>query len=415
MHAPRRVPYRSLGDLGAVHAQVYGPSSSTIGAPPTPSSSSSSSSTPSAVRCPPELALYAHHSPASTPVALSLTASLLSALALPPSLAQRLALSAALVRLVNSLVDPLQQGLYARPIALLAAELGLPGWLVELRHAATHDDLPSLAVLSDGAREALAYLDRAYWQPTLNPPQAVNSDESWAVHAAVLPALLGTYKRLAKQLARDSSTFPGPFKACVAELRTWVAAPQDDQRALGLLVDRLVAGGEGLLVPLAKKCVVRASAPSCFCLPTQAQPAALPCARLTPPPFQPPGNGPSSPLRPRTRPSSSWQRTRPSFSPSQSRTRPSFRRSSPAGSQAPCRPLPGRAQTTPRPAARGPRTAPSRPGSSGRLRPSLTSTRVGRPWATCARRRLRATSSRRSSVSWPAGIRTSWAGGSAAC
>ena len=49
----------------------------------------------------------------------------------------------------------LQVGAYARSIAAIAAQLGLPAWLVELRHAATHEDLPSLELLRDAAREVV--------------------------------------------------------------------------------------------------------------------------------------------------------------------------------------------------------------------------------------------------------------------
>jgi ribosomal biogenesis protein LAS1 len=59
----------------------------------------------------------------------------------------------AIIRMVNGLVDPLQAGAYARSIASIAAQLGLPSWLVELRHAATHEDLPSLEMLREAARE----------------------------------------------------------------------------------------------------------------------------------------------------------------------------------------------------------------------------------------------------------------------
>lgn len=59
-----------------------------------------------------------------------------------------------LIRLVNGLVDPLQQGAYARPIASIAAQIGLPLWLVELRHSSTHEELPSLELLREGAQEA---------------------------------------------------------------------------------------------------------------------------------------------------------------------------------------------------------------------------------------------------------------------
>ena len=59
----------------------------------------------------------------------------------------------AIIRVVNGLVDPLQSGAYARSIAAIATQLGLPLWLVELRHAATHEDLPSLELLREAGRE----------------------------------------------------------------------------------------------------------------------------------------------------------------------------------------------------------------------------------------------------------------------
>ena len=54
-----------------------------------------------------------------------------------------------MIRFVNGLVDPLQQGVFARPIYVLAAQIGLPAWIVELRHRSTHEDLPSLEVLRE--------------------------------------------------------------------------------------------------------------------------------------------------------------------------------------------------------------------------------------------------------------------------
>jgi len=68
-------------------------------------------------------------------------------------LSLRQSYATALIRLVNGLVDPLQAGTYARSILSIAAQIGFPAWLVELRHAATHEDLPSLELLRDGAKE----------------------------------------------------------------------------------------------------------------------------------------------------------------------------------------------------------------------------------------------------------------------
>lgn len=69
------------------------------------------------------------------------------------SLLLRQSYSTAILRLVNGLVDPLQVGTYARPMATIAQQLGIPLWLVELRHAATHEDLPSLGLLREAARQ----------------------------------------------------------------------------------------------------------------------------------------------------------------------------------------------------------------------------------------------------------------------
>ena len=91
------------------------------------------------------------------PHALDSTLSLLVVLvhddAKQQSLYLRQAYAAAIIRLVNGFVDPLQYGAYARSIASIAHQLGLPQWLVELRHASTHEELPSLELLREAANE----------------------------------------------------------------------------------------------------------------------------------------------------------------------------------------------------------------------------------------------------------------------
>lgn len=84
---------------------------------------------------------------------------------LSSSLSLRQSYATALVRLVNGLVDPLQSGTYARSILSIAAQIGLPAWLVELRHAATHEDLPSLELLRDGAKEVSRLLPKKRERP----------------------------------------------------------------------------------------------------------------------------------------------------------------------------------------------------------------------------------------------------------
>ncbi|SPO25143.1 uncharacterized protein UTRI_02753_B [Ustilago trichophora] len=79
----------------------------------------------------------------------------------------RLNYSLALTRFVNSVVDSHQTGGFAQSIAAIAARIGLPLWFVEIRHAVTHEELPSIAVCRQAAHSALAWLHRHFWIPQL--------------------------------------------------------------------------------------------------------------------------------------------------------------------------------------------------------------------------------------------------------
>ena len=85
----------------------------------------------------------------------------------------QLALSSALVRLVNEAVDPFQQGTYALPISHLAERIKLPRLLVDIRHECTHDSLPAIDVLVYGAELAIEWLKSSYWLPLSNYEQEI--------------------------------------------------------------------------------------------------------------------------------------------------------------------------------------------------------------------------------------------------
>ena len=70
-----------------------------------------------------------------------------------------------LVRLVNETVDPEQRSSYAQSITRLAEGVGLPRLLVDLRHEATHDRLPSSEACELALEAALEWLRVHYWQP----------------------------------------------------------------------------------------------------------------------------------------------------------------------------------------------------------------------------------------------------------
>jgi ribosomal biogenesis protein LAS1 len=72
--------------------------------------------------------------------------------------------SMALMRGVNGLTDTAnQRGVVASSVASIASSLGLPGWLVDLRHDISHNDLPELGCLRLGAAQLLGFVLENYW------------------------------------------------------------------------------------------------------------------------------------------------------------------------------------------------------------------------------------------------------------
>ncbi|GAA6054978.1 Protein LAS1 [Rhodotorula toruloides] len=167
----------------------------------------------------------------------------------------RLSYAMAMVRFVNSLVDPLQTTYFARSIASLAQQIQLPLWFVELRHQATHEDLPSLGVLRDAARQALDWLCTNYWSPALSSSTSLPPLDLSPLRAL----LLTTYKSLSKLTLRDASLVGrtrGEMRACLGEVERWVVENSlggagGRERACEGVAE--VLWSEGGLVPLAKK------------------------------------------------------------------------------------------------------------------------------------------------------------------
>lgn len=118
------------------------------------------------------VAAWKSRSAGKLPLAIECTANLISA-----HLAQenvgcdvqgRLTLAMAIVRFVNGMVDQVQKGKFARSVQSIADEIGLPDWLVDLRHEATHASLPSMDTLQCGLRVSLSWLQGEYWEAQIN-------------------------------------------------------------------------------------------------------------------------------------------------------------------------------------------------------------------------------------------------------
>ncbi|XP_075691873.1 ribosomal biogenesis protein LAS1L [Rhinoderma darwinii] len=84
----------------------------------------------------------------------------------------------ALVRFVNIITEPKQKSIVI-PLRRLANELMIPEWVVNLRHSATHGNLPKLSLCRKGWDFVMDWLRREYWSRQLgnsSNPQWVSED-----------------------------------------------------------------------------------------------------------------------------------------------------------------------------------------------------------------------------------------------
>ena len=99
------------------------------------------------------------------PLAVESTAELLLANHARHSASAVSAYSLAIIRFVNGHVDKAQGGFYARSVARVAAELGIPDWVIDIRHSATHKNLPDIDTLVSATAQMLKWLENSYWKP----------------------------------------------------------------------------------------------------------------------------------------------------------------------------------------------------------------------------------------------------------
>jgi ribosomal biogenesis protein LAS1 len=122
------------------------------------------------------------------------------ALFAPSSVELRMSYATAILRGVNGLADALQQNrAYAASVSSLCEQMGLPTWLVDVRHEAAHNDLPSLPVLRLAAITFLGYLEERYWVPLANA--------RWEAREAAVQLLL-KYKAASKNNGPTVITAP---------------------------------------------------------------------------------------------------------------------------------------------------------------------------------------------------------------
>jgi len=105
----------------------------------------------------------------------------------------RLAYSMTLVRFVNLSTEILQKK-SAQAVHMLAGDIGLPEWLVNIRHEATHYTLPSMDLLRNGVSVALEWLKLTYWDEQSKDIRANSESRSFGVDELITfhdPPFLG--------------------------------------------------------------------------------------------------------------------------------------------------------------------------------------------------------------------------------
>lgn len=160
---------------------------------------------------------------------------------------KRLMYGMAIIRFVNGLVDREQKGKFAKSINSLARSMGLPSWFVDLRHASTHEHLPSLTVLRAGALQAVGWLHDNYWIHNLK-----NTDEKILLqHNPEIKIKLNEYKECRKTFIKEkysgNENDPTLYIACIQALIEIIDEDVIEQDIIPLLL------GVGGLVPTGKK------------------------------------------------------------------------------------------------------------------------------------------------------------------
>ncbi|KAL6059939.1 rRNA-processing protein las1 [Balamuthia mandrillaris] len=162
--------------------------------------------------------------------------------------------SMALTRFVNGLADSAQRGAYATSVGQIAARMGLPQLLVDLRHGATHSRLPALSILRSAASTALHWLDERYWQPQHhrlacsrhNLRALLQSFQSLKTEIQHLRLVLESTSAATSSLSRQNALLKEKSRAARMCLKTIILATTT-HRVKDYLVPTLL--DDGFLVP----------------------------------------------------------------------------------------------------------------------------------------------------------------------
>lgn len=135
----------------------------------------------------------------------------------------RLAMSMAIVRCTNLIIDTFNDCKFARSVAQTAKSINLPEFIVDLRHDATHSTLPSSFLIAKAAEYLLSWLFTNYWAKQAEhllakTEKVLNDIDRFEKRAKTLNENY-TLAKFAENLFVDKIVFKGKTGKTVAELR----------------------------------------------------------------------------------------------------------------------------------------------------------------------------------------------------
>ncbi|XP_052776926.1 uncharacterized protein LOC128214479 [Mya arenaria] len=127
--------------------------------------------------------------------------------------------SMAVIRFVNIFTERNQQKAHALPVHLAASYLGVPNWIVDLRHDATHAALPSLTELRAATQWCLDWLKTEFWE--VQCQDTFKATEIKTGHVDKLRDMLVTYMQSKFQDIMDDSS--STSKALISKIEDTIS------------------------------------------------------------------------------------------------------------------------------------------------------------------------------------------------
>ncbi|XP_061169542.1 uncharacterized protein LOC133178896 isoform X2 [Saccostrea echinata] len=87
--------------------------------------------------------------------------------------------SMGIIRFVNNITELGQTGRVRMAVHTIAGNFGIPNWIVEMRHSATHRSMPSLSELTAGTDWVLDWLKEDFWDAQLKIMESIKPKKSF--------------------------------------------------------------------------------------------------------------------------------------------------------------------------------------------------------------------------------------------